>query len=162
MQTLENTVYPDLRGHFSEFWNCRTPLIFVPQSAATSYNAEPGTLRGLHFQSPPNAQSKLIYCSHGRVFDVVLDLRPDSPTYLQWQGEELDGFSGKAIHVPKGCAHGFLTLEPNSVMTYLIEGPYVPEASGIIRWNDPCHGISWPTTHPILSERDQNAPDYIS
>lgn len=164
MRVVENPVFSDDRGFFLEFWKAggRAESLpdFKPDSVATSFNSRRHTLRGMHFQAPPHEQAKLVFCSHGRAYDVALDLRPESPTYLEWEAEELTPASGKTVYIPRGFAHGFLTLEPNTVMTYLIEGPYAAEAGGIVRWNDPCHGITWPHPDPVLSDRDRHAPDF--
>lgn len=159
---LANVALQDSRGSFCEFWNsCLSDKFeFVPSSAATSFNAQSNTLRGLHFQAGPREQTKLVHCSHGSAYDVVVDLRPHSPTYLQWQSIQLDSKIGTSVLVPKGCAHGFVTLEPNTVITYLIEGPYEPEAGRVARWNDPVFAIFWPVNNPILSDRDRDAADF--
>ena len=116
----------------------------------------------MHFQQPPHGQTKLVSCVQGAAWDVIVDLRPDSPTYKCWHGETLEAGSGRAVFIPAGCAHGFLTLKDETTISYLIEGDYNPTAAGVVHWNDPAFGIEWPIRDPILSERDRLAPDFIA
>jgi dTDP-4-dehydrorhamnose 3,5-epimerase len=155
----------DGRGRFTTFWESAEiydgGLRFSPQSAHHASSDRAGTLRGMHYQREPHAQAKLVACAAGRVRDVLVDLRRDSPAYLRWEAVTLDESDGRALFVPRGCAHGYLTLADRSTVTYLIEGAYLPEASAVVRWNDPAIGIEWPIPDPILSERDRTAPDYL-
>jgi len=157
-------VFQDVRGAFEVFWEAadfeKTGFKFQPVSAHHSYNIKKGTLRGMHYQSFPHYQSKLVSCVSGAVYDVMVDMRVDSPTYLKWEAMELSAGCGNSIYIPAGCAHGFVTLEENTTIAYLIEGAYKPEAAATVRWNDPVIGIQWPITDPILSDRDRNAPDF--
>src|SRR5258708_23813644 len=137
-------------------------IFFSPWSACHSYNYKRGTLRGLHYQRSPYEQAKLVTCVSGKVWDVIVDLRPSSPSYLQWDAIELEESSGVSIYVPRGCAHGFITLRDHSTVGYLIEGAYRPESVGILRWDDPAVSIPWPVKDPILSDADRSAPDYKS
>ncbi|NRQ10057.1 dTDP-4-dehydrorhamnose 3,5-epimerase [Aliiroseovarius sp. xm-v-208] len=123
-----------------------------------SLSAQVGTVRGLHFQSPPHAQDKLVRCGKGRLFDVAVDIRKGSPTYGQWVGEELSFENGKQLLVPKGFLHGFMTLEPDTEIIYKCSDYYAPECDGAVRW-DSC-GIDWPleVAAPVLSEKDKVAP----
>lgn len=124
-----------------------------------SLSMEIGTVRGLHFQSPPRAQAKLVRCIRGAIYDVVVDLRRGSPAYGQWEGYELTSKNGHQLFVPTGFAHGFMTLEPNSEIVYKCSDYYVPEMEGAILWNDPAIGINWPVfAEPILSNKDAVAP----
>ena len=158
-------VFRDVRGAFEVFWEFedleKAGISFNPISSHHSYNTLKGTLRGMHYQSFPHYQSKLVSCISGAVYDVLVDMRVDSPTYLKWEAVELSAGCGKSILIPAGCAHGFVTLEENTTIAYLIEGIYKPEAAATVRWNDPVVGIQWPVTDPILSDRDRNAPDFI-
>lgn len=118
-----------------------------------------GTVRGLHFQAPPNAQAKLVRCGRGAIFDLAVDIRRGSPTYGQWFGYELSAANGVQLYIPEGFAHGFVTLEPASEIIYKCSDYYAPKTEGSLRWDDPEIGIDWPLTgDPILSEKDAEAP----
>lgn len=124
-----------------------------------SLSREVGTLRGLHFQTPPHAQAKLVRCGRGSLFDVAVDIRRGSPTYGYWKGYELTAENGEQLYIPVGFAHGFVTLEPDSEIVYQCSDYYAPETEGAILWNDPDIGINWPTdADPILSDKDAVAP----
>ena len=158
--------FRDVRGTFEVIWEAElfssVGLQFQPVSSAFSFNDKFGTLRGLHFQKTPYGQSKLVSCVRGRVWDVIADLRPDSSSYLSWAFTELSDSNGVAVFIPAGYAHGFITLSDHSTVAYLIEGTYVAESAGIVRWDDTSLGIVWPNKDPILSDRDRFAPDFIS
>jgi dTDP-4-dehydrorhamnose 3,5-epimerase len=129
----------------------------------SSYNARAGTLRGLHYQAAPHAEGKLVRCLRGRIFDVVVDLRPSSTTHCRWLGVELDAGGVRSLFVPAGCAHGFLTLLDHSEVHYQMSAPYVPSAARGVRFDDPAFAIRWPEPpggQPILSARDRAFPDY--
>ena len=117
-----------------------------------------GAIRGLHYQREPMAEGKLVQCLGGAVFDVCVDIRPQSPTYLQWAGIELSAENQKMMLVPKGCAHGFQSLAENTVVEYFVDGLYSPEHEGGIRWNDPAIAIAWPLPCSITSPRDAAWP----
>jgi dTDP-4-dehydrorhamnose 3,5-epimerase len=125
-----------------------------------SYNQRAGTLRGMHYQAAPYGEVKLVRCTRGRAFDVVVDLRPESPTYLAWAGVELSAENRAQCYVPEGVAHGFVTLSDETELTYQISTPYVPEAARGVRWNDPAIGIEWPVAPEVMSERDQHYEDF--
>jgi dTDP-4-dehydrorhamnose 3,5-epimerase len=126
-----------------------------------SYNRDAGTLRGMHYQSAPHAEDKLIRCTRGKLYDVIVDLRRESPTFKQWVAVELTGENRLMLYVPKGCAHGFLTLEDHTEVCYQMSEFYHPESSRGVRWDDPAFKIQWPSgVRAILSERDRNWPDY--
>lgn len=130
---------------------------------SVSYNEKAGTLRGLHYQEAPHEEAKLVRCIRGRIYDVVVDIRSDSPTYLKWMAVELEAHHGSALYVPTGCAHGFVTLEPDAEILYQISVPYRSEAARGIRWNDPAIGVSWPQVDDlVLSARDAGWPDFSS
>ncbi len=131
---------------------------FRPESAAHSYNRRAGTIRAFHYQSAPFAQAKLVSCVSGSIWDVAVDLRQDSSTFGRWSAVHLSEASGSFHLIPAGCAHGFLTLTDAATVSYLIEGPYRPEAARTLRWNDPEIRVPWPVEDPILSEKDRNAP----
>ena len=128
-----------------------------------SFSVARGTLRGLHYQRTPYAEVKLVRCIRGAVFDVVVDLRPESPTYLAWMGVELTADRRNMVYVPEGCAHGYLTLEDESEVMYPVSQFYHPEAEGGVRWDDPRFGIVWPAGGPTtVSDKDQRWPDFIA
>ncbi len=129
----------------------------MPQ-CSVSYNARRGTLRGLHYQAAPHEEDKLVRCTSGAVFDVVVDLRPGSPTHRCWLGVELSAANRRALYVPKGFAHGFLSLEDRTEMLYMISVPFVAGAARGVRWNDPALGIRWPAEPAVISERDASHP----
>ncbi|MEO1495511.1 MAG: dTDP-4-dehydrorhamnose 3,5-epimerase, partial [Pseudomonadota bacterium] len=125
-----------------------------------SVSAEVGTLRGLHYQSPPHAQDKLVRCGQGALFDVAVDIRRGSPTYGHWTGVELTAENGKQLLVPKGFLHGFATLEPDTEVLYKCTDFYAPESDGAVRFDDPDLGIDWgiDTAAAVLSDKDAAAP----
>lgn len=127
--------------------------------ASISFNAIAGTLRGLHLQVGEHAEDKLVRCTSGAVFDVAVDLRADSPTRLAWVGVELTAQNRCALHIPRGCAHGFVSLEPNAELLYLISAPHHPPAARGVRYDDPALAIEWPDVgRLIVSERDKTWP----
>ena len=119
-----------------------------------------GTLRGIHYQTYPHEEDKLVRCTRGRIFDVVVDLRPNSKTYKKWMGVELSEENYRMIYIPKGIAHGFQTLEDNTEVFYQISDEYMPNYSKGIRWNDPTFDIEWPIDSPIMSQRDKEYPNF--
>jgi dTDP-4-dehydrorhamnose 3,5-epimerase len=129
---------------------------FAQQSI--SYNRNRGTLRGLHYQAEPHAETKLVRCSYGSAYDVIVDLRRESPTYGTWHALELTHRNHTAVYVPPGCAHGFQTLENDTELFYMITPAYVPGAARGIRYDDPALTINWPIPEPILSKSDQALP----
>ena len=155
----------DERGSFARTW-CRDELAEHGLSTAVSQcsvsrNTRAGTLRGLHFQAVPHEEVKLVRCTHGGIFDVIVDLRPGSETEGEWIGVELTAAAGNALYVPKGFAHGFQTLVDESEVFYMMSDPYVPEASTGVRWDDPAFGIEWPpAVSRTISERDLAWSDY--
>lgn len=127
---------------------------------STSLSAPRHTLRGMHYQLPPHAETKLVRCLAGALFDVIVDLRPDSPTYGASFGAELSAANRTMMYVPKGFAHGFLTLTENTEILYLMDEFYAPQSARGIRWNDEDLGIAWPQTPAVVSERDASYPDF--
>jgi dTDP-4-dehydrorhamnose 3,5-epimerase len=129
--------------------------------ANTSWNPRQGTLRGMHFQKAPSAEVKVVRATRGAIHDVVIDLRPDSPTYKQWIGVDLTEENRRALYVPEGFAHGFQTLAPDTEVHYLVTEFYTPEAEGGVRWDDPAFGIEWPDpANAFLSPKDATWPDF--
>lgn len=155
--------FGDERGFFSESWNrarmaeAGIEIDFVQDNHSLS--AKAGTVRGLHFQSPPHAQDKLVRCGRGRLFDVAVDVRRGSATYGQWVGEELSFENGRQLLVPAGFLHGFVTREPDTEIVYKCSDYYAPECDGAVLWNDPDIGIDWgiAESEAILSEKDAQA-----
>lgn len=127
---------------------------------AISFNSVRWTLRGLHNQTPPHSEAKLVRCTAGRVFDVAVDVRADSPTYKSWTATELSAENRLVLAIPPGCVHGFLTLEDACELAYQLSQPLLSEAVGGIRWNDPGLDIPWPTEPRVISARDQSFPDH--
>jgi dTDP-4-dehydrorhamnose 3,5-epimerase len=128
-----------------------------------SRNTRLGTLRGMHYAVEPYAEVKLVRVGRGAIYDVILDLRPESPTYLRWHAVELDAARGAALYVPKGLAHGFQSLEDDTDVVYHISAFYEPGAARAVRWNDPAFGIEWPpTAERIMSARDRDCPDFAA
>jgi len=159
---LEPTVFEDHRGFFMESYNKKDfeeigiNLNFVQDNHSLSIQA--GTLRGLHYQLNPKAQTKVVRCLSGAIYDVVVDIRKGSPTFGQWIGIILTANNKRQVIVPKGFAHGILTLVPNTEIMYKVDEYYSPEHDRAIRWNDPELNINWPISKPILSEKDKKAP----
>ncbi|WP_369901761.1 dTDP-4-dehydrorhamnose 3,5-epimerase [Bacillus manliponensis] len=163
VKVIEPTVFGDHRGWFMETYNdvklkeAGIDLNFVQDNQ--SFSATKGTLRGLHYQLSPKAQTKLVRCTRGSIFDVAVDIRKGSPTYGQWFGIELSAENKKQLLVPKGFAHGFMTLTDDVEVQYKVDELYAPECDRGIIWNDEAIGIKWPMDiKPVLSEKDEKAP----
>ncbi|MBC7356623.1 MAG: dTDP-4-dehydrorhamnose 3,5-epimerase [Desulfomicrobiaceae bacterium] len=154
--------FEDERGAFCEtyredVWSAAgVAARFVQDNTAWSLRA--GTVRGLHFQVPPHAQAKLVRVVRGRIFDVVVDLREDSPTFRRWEAFELDAASRWQLFVPKGLAHGYMTMEDDTEVAYKVDAYYAPSAEAGIRWDDPDLAISWPSLAPVVSQKDHMLP----
>jgi dTDP-4-dehydrorhamnose 3,5-epimerase len=125
-----------------------------------SRNRRRGTLRGMHYQAAPHAECKLVRCTRGALFDVIVDLRPGSRTLCEWFGVELSEDTARMLYVAEGLAHGFQTLQDDTTVQYQMSAPYVPGAARGVRWDDPAFGIKWPPAERIMSERDRGFPDY--
>jgi dTDP-4-dehydrorhamnose 3,5-epimerase len=161
---VKATPHRDERGAFARL-HCPEAFAaagvpFAPAQTSLSCNPHPGTLRGLHFQAAPHAEAKLVRVVRGRVFDVAVDLRPDSPTHRQWVAAELSADNLLALYIPQGVAHGFLTLEASTDVLYQIAPAYRPGHDAGVRWDDPAFDIAWPTPPQLMSERDASYPDY--
>jgi dTDP-4-dehydrorhamnose 3,5-epimerase len=156
----------DSRGHFARTF-CEHEfeahgLKTCVAQCSVSYNREKGTLRGMHFQVAPREEAKLIRCTKGAIYDVILDLKLGSPTFKQHVGVVLSAEQGNMVYVPEGFAHGFQTLEDNTEVFYQISEFYAPECARGVRWNDPAFGIRWPdVAERIILERDQNYPLFV-
>ena len=154
----------DERGFFARSW-CQNEfeehgLASHIVQANVSFNKQRGTLRGMHWQVSPHAETKLVRCTTGAIYDVAVDLRPDSPTYKQWIGVELTARNYTMLYVPEQFAHGFQTLEDNAEVTYQVSASYAPGAERGARYNDPAFGIQWPLDARVISEKDRNWPDF--
>lgn len=154
----------DERGFFARAWCQReyadhqlnTQLV----QCNIAYNHRKGTLRGMHFQRAPYAEVKIVRCTRGAIYDVIIDLRPESPTFKQHFGVELTQENHKMLYVPEGFAHGYLTLTDGAEIFYQVTQFYKPEAADGVRWNDPRFGIVWPAAVEVISARDANYPDF--
>ena len=155
----------DERGYFARSF-CKTEfeqhgLISSIVQCNISFNKKQGTLRGIHFQEHPYEEAKIISCVQGRIFDVIVDLRKDSPTFCQWFGIELISNEHKMLYIPHGCGHGFQTLTDESVVYYQISQCYSPEHARGVRWDDSAFMIKWPSEPTVISERDRNFPVFV-
>jgi len=154
----------DERGFFARTW-CRQELAAqgldteIAQESL-SFNRHCGTVRGLHFQRSPHEETKIVRCGRGAIFDVIVDLRPRSPSYLRWQGFELTAENRRALYIPKGFAHGFQTLTDDAEIAYQISAFYAPEAAGGYRHDDAAFGIAWPLPVTVIGERDLGWPAF--
>ena len=161
---VEPELRMDERGFFArvfcekEFSALNLAFRFVQSSV--SFNSRKGTLRGIHFQVEPKAECKLVRCTRGAIYDVILDLRRGSPTFCRWIGLELNQDNRQALYVPAGCGHGFQTLTEDSEVFYLMSEFYYPELARGVRWNDPRFAVEWPLPNPHMSARDAGYPDF--
>lgn len=154
----------DDRGFFARVFCVRE---FADQGLATQFvqvnnslSGVKGTLRGMHYQLPPHAETKVVRCIDGAFWDVILDLREDSPSFGKWFGAELSATNRRMMYVPKGCAHGFITLTEGAESFYLVDEFYSPEYERGVRWNDPNFKIAWPIEPQLISDKDANHPDF--
>jgi dTDP-4-dehydrorhamnose 3,5-epimerase len=156
--------HPDERGFFArswckrefEAWGLNSELV----QCNISFNARKGTLRGMHFQAPPHAEAKVVRCTRGGIYNVVLDMRPKSPTYKNWIAAVLTDANRNMLYIPEGCAHGFLTLEDETEVFYQMSEFYNAESARGVRWNDPAFKINWPEKVEVISQRDNTYPDF--
>jgi len=159
---IDPSPHVDVRGQFMRSWCEREfaehSIIFRPVQGNMAFSIKRGTLRGLHYQMAPALEAKLVRCTRGSVFDVVADLRPDSPTYLKWYGTELSTENGRMLFIPEGCAHGCLSLVDTSEILYLTSAFYVPECARGARFDDPALSIQWPINVSVVSDQDRNWP----
>jgi dTDP-4-dehydrorhamnose 3,5-epimerase len=154
----------DERGFFARAW-CRREFEELGLAANfvqanLSYTRRKGTIRGLHYQLAPFGEAKLVRCLRGAIWDVMADLRPESPSYLKWFGVELNADNRRQLYIPEGCAHGYQTLAPDSEVLYQVSAFYTPDAERGIRWSDPRVGIRWPETDHAVSAKDDAWPDF--
>ncbi len=155
---------PDERGFFARTW-CQREFEeqgLNPKLAqcSVSFNSRKGTLRGIHYQAAPSPEAKLVRCTRGSIYDVAVDLRPESPTFKDWIGVVLTGMDRNMLYVPEGCGHGFLTLEDETEVLYQMSEFYYPELARGVRWDDPTFEIVWPGEVEVISERDRTYPNF--
>lgn len=159
---IDPTPHEDDRGRFMRAWCAREfaehGLDFKPVQANMGFSIRKGTIRGMHFQEAPALEAKLVRCTRGGIFDVVLDLRPGSPTYGKWYGGELSAENGRMLFVPEECAHGYQTLERFTEIYYMASGFYAPNSVRGVRFDDPAFNIQWPLLPRAVSEQDRNWP----
>lgn len=137
-------------------------ISFIPVQKNLGFSKYQYTIRGLHYQVPPHEEQKLVCCTQGALYDVIVDIRPESPTFKQWMGVELSSNDNKMLFVPKGCAHGYQTLKDNTKVSYMVSAFYKSKAERGIRWNDPAFNIEWKEFKDvIISKKDRNWPNYI-
>lgn len=157
---IDPTPHEDNRGRFSRAWCVHEfaehGINFVPVQANMGLSFRKGTVRGMHFQVEPALEAKLVRCTRGAMFDVVLDLRPNSKTYGKWYGVELTADNGRMLYLPERCAHGYQTLEDHTEMHYMASHIYTPSAARGARFDDPAFRINWPLPVSIVSEQDRN------
>ena len=161
---IEPELLHDERGFFArtfcrdEFASHGLQPVFV--QCNISFNSRRGILRGLHYQRQPHLEAKLVRCTRGTIYDVIVDIRKDSPTFKHWIAVELSAENRRMLYVPQGCAHGFQTMEDNSEVFYQMSETYRPELARGVRWNDPAFAIRWPVANPFISQRDAHFPDF--
>jgi dTDP-4-dehydrorhamnose 3,5-epimerase len=163
LYVIEQERHVDDRGFFARTWCAEEfaahGLDAGMSQCSVSFNRRRGTLRGLHYQAPPFAEAKLVRCTRGALFDVAVDLRPDSDGFRQWVGVELTPDNGRALYVPRGFAHGFYALADDTEIAYQISAPYRPECARGVRWDDPLHAVAWPGPVQVIAARDRDYPD---
>jgi dTDP-4-dehydrorhamnose 3,5-epimerase len=161
---VEPELHEDERGFFARTWDVaefeERGLNARLVQTSIAFTKKRGTLRGLHFQVAPHEEAKLVRCYAGAIFDVAVDLRPDSTTFRRWFGTQLTAANRSALYVPEGCAHGFLSLVDDCEVLYQIAGWHEPNAARGVRWDDPAFGIDWPEPVLLLNERDRTFPDF--
>jgi len=154
----------DERGFFARSWCQREAAAYGlhPQwvQCNVSFNKKKATLRGMHYQCAPSEEAKLVRCTRGAIYDVIIDLRPASSTYRQWLAVELTAENGRMLYIPEGFAHGFLTLDDNTEIFYQMSEFYVPACARGVRWNDPAFDIKWPMEASVISDKDRSYPDF--
>lgn len=154
----------DDRGFFARTWCQREwtqqGLDAQLVQCSLSHNARRGTVRGMHFQRTPHEETKLVRCCRGTIHDVIVDVRPQSPTRGRWQGFELTADNGRALYIPPGFAHGFQTLVDDTDVFYMISNWYEPTSAAGVRWDDPAFGIRWPLPISVISDKDRSYPDF--
>ena len=161
-RVIDPSPHHDDRGRFLRAWCAREfaehGLDFVPVQANLGFSKTAGIVRGMHFQVAPATEAKLVRCTRGAIFDVVVDLRPQSPSYGEWYGVEITAENGRMLYVPANCAHGYQTLEDCTDIYYMTSAFYAPSAVRGVRFDDPAFGIQWPLVPTLVSDQDRNWP----
>jgi dTDP-4-dehydrorhamnose 3,5-epimerase len=161
-RVMDPSPHQDERGRFLRAWCAREfaehGLDFVPVQANLGFSKTAGIVRGMHFQVAPATEAKLVRCTRGAIFDVVVDLRPQSPSYGEWYGVEITAENGRMLYVPANCAHGYQTLEDCTDIYYMTSAFYAPSAVRGVRFDDPAFGIQWPLVPTLVSDQDRNWP----
>ena len=162
---IDPSPHVDDRGRFFRAWCAKEfldhGLHFTPVQANMGLSVAKGTLRGMHYQDASAAEAKLVRCTRGAMFDVVLDLRLESPTFGEWRGVELTADNGRMLYVPERCAHGYQTLEKSTEMHYMASAFYTPNAAHGVRFDDPAFGVAWPLVPTMMSDQDRNWPLFV-
>ena len=155
----------DERGFFARTWCCREfadhGLNAALVQCSISFNVRRGTLRGVHYQAAPHQEAKLVRCTRGAIYDVIVDLRESSPAFKKWIGVELTATNHNMVYIPEGCGHGFLTLQHDTEILYQMSEFYNEGAARGVRWNDPAFAIDWPAPVKVISERDAHYPSFL-
>ncbi len=163
---IEPEPFADNRGmfrrHFDSTEFAAHGIVTDVKQANVSENIHPFTLRGFHYQLPPHGEGKTLSCIKGKIYDIVVDLRPDSKTFMKWVAVELNETNRASIHIPPGCANAFMTLEANSIIHYYCSQNYNKEAERGIRYNDPAFKFSWPREPEVISDKDKSWPDFVA
>jgi dTDP-4-dehydrorhamnose 3,5-epimerase len=161
-KVIDPSPHEDNRGRFMRAWCVRefadNGIDFRPVQANMGFSLWKGTIRGMHFQQAPALEAKLVRCTRGSIFDVAVDLRPESRSYGKWYGTELSAENGRMLYIPEYCAHGYQTLEDETEMHYMASEFYTPSAVRGLRYDDPAFNIQWPLTATVVSEQDRNWP----
>lgn len=161
-KVIDPSPHQDERGRFLRAWCAREfsehGVDFLPVQANLGYSTKRGTVRGMHFQQAPAVEAKLVRCTRGAIFDTVLDLRPELPSYGEWYGVVLSADNAQMLYIPENCAHGYQTLEECTEMYYMASAFYTPSAVRGVRFDDPAFGIQWPLAATVVSERDRSWP----
>ena len=161
---IETERIEDRRGFFARAWSpaeARTHGINVRlEQCSIAFNKTKGTLRGMHFQKAPHQETKLVRCTMGSIYDVIIDLRKGSPTRLKWTAVTLTSENRRMLYVPEGFAHGYITLKDSSEVFYQISAKFNPTAASGVRWNDPAFGIKWPRIPSVINPRDRDYPNF--
>jgi dTDP-4-dehydrorhamnose 3,5-epimerase len=161
---IEQKKFEDVRGFFARSWSQREFAALGLDARLVecniSFNEKKGTLRGMHYQAAPRGQAKVVRCTMGAIYDVIIDLRPESETFKQWIGVELTALNRRMLYIPEDFPHGFQTLSDNTEIFYQMSSYYAPESARGVRWNDPAFGIEWPEDERIIIVRDKEFPDF--